>query len=48
MNNYRSRLNSVIPIESHAYSRGDDQFPSNAPQILARGEGAYVWDLRRP
>ena len=29
---------------SHTYSRGDDQFPSNAPALLDRGEGAYVWD----
>ncbi|MCG3773363.1 MAG: Glutamate-1-semialdehyde 2,1-aminomutase [Nitrospira sp.] len=42
--NYQSRLNRVIPGGAHTYSRGFDQFPSNAPQILARGEGAYVWD----
>ena len=41
---YSDRLNNVIPGGAHTYSRGDDQFPSTAPQILTRGEGAYVWD----
>ncbi len=41
---YSSRLHNVIPGGSHTYSRGDDQFPSNAPKILERGKGAYVWD----
>lgn len=44
MTNYSERLNKVIPGGAHTYSRGDDQFPSNAPQILAKGKGAYVWD----
>jgi glutamate-1-semialdehyde 2,1-aminomutase len=39
--NYSFRLNKVIPGGAHTYSRGDDQYPSNAPQIFARGEGAY-------
>ena len=42
--NFQERLNFLIPGGSHTYSRGFDQFPSNAPQILERGEGAYVWD----
>lgn len=42
--NFSERLNAVIPGGAHTYSRGDDQFPSNAPQILSRGKGAYVWD----
>lgn len=41
---YSSRLHKVIPGGAHTYSRGDDQFPDNAPQILTRGKGAYVWD----
>ena len=41
---YRDRLHKVIPGGAHTYSRGDDQFPSNAPQILQKGKGAYVWD----
>jgi len=42
--NYQDRLLQVIPGGAHTYSRGFDQFPSNAPQILERGQGAYVWD----
>jgi len=42
--NYQERLLQVIPGGAHTYSRGFDQFPSNVPQILERGEGAYVWD----
>ena len=41
---YRDRLQKVIPGGAHTYSRGADQFPANAPQILARGKGAYVFD----
>lgn len=42
--NYRQRLQKVIPAGCHTYSRGSRQFPSNAPQILSRGKGAYVYD----
>ncbi len=42
--NYNDRLNKVIPGGAHTYSRGFDQYPENAPQILERGEGCYVWD----
>lgn len=42
--NYQDRLKRVIPGGAHTYSRGSDQFPANAPQILAGGKGAYVWD----
>ena len=41
---YSQRLHKVIPGGAHTYSRGDDQYPSNAPQILEKGKGAYVWD----
>lgn len=41
---FQTRLNRVIPGGAHTYSRGFDQFPSNAPQILVRGAGARVWD----
>src|SRR5690349_17404967 len=43
-NDYKERLHKVIPGGAHTYSRGDDQFPSNAPAVLERGDGAYVWD----
>ncbi|MBN4081844.1 glutamate-1-semialdehyde 2,1-aminomutase [bacterium AH-315-C07] len=44
MNSYVKRLNSLIPGGAHTYSRGHDQYPDNAPSILARGEGTYVYD----
>lgn len=44
MIDFQTRLNRVIPGGAHTYSRGFDQFPSNAPQILVRGAGARVWD----
>lgn len=34
----------LIPGGAHTYSKGDDQFPANAPGYLERGEGAWVWD----
>jgi glutamate-1-semialdehyde 2,1-aminomutase len=42
--NYKEQLHQLIPGGAHTYSRGDDQFPANAPAILERGEGAYVFD----
>jgi glutamate-1-semialdehyde 2,1-aminomutase len=41
---YEKRLQRVIPGGAHTYSRGADQHPANAPAILARGAGAYVYD----
>lgn len=41
---YQQRLLNAIPGGAHTYSRGFDQYPSNAPQILKRGKGAYVFD----
>lgn len=42
---YKSKAHLLIPGGAHTYSRGDDQYPENAPSILERGEGCYVWDL---
>ncbi|MBL0050253.1 MAG: glutamate-1-semialdehyde 2,1-aminomutase [Bacteroidetes bacterium] len=42
--NYKERLQNVIPGGAHTYSRGADQYPANAPDILVRGQGAYTWD----
>lgn len=41
---FKQRLHNAIPGGAHTYSRGDDQFPANAPSILSHGEGAYVYD----
>lgn len=43
-NSYQERLLKAIPGGAHTYSRGADQFPSNAPQILQSGKGCYVKD----
>lgn len=43
MAKYQERLLKVIPGGAHTYSRGFDQYPSNAPEILAGGKGAYVF-----
>lgn len=41
---YQERLLKVIPGGAHTYSRGYDQYPKNAPEILVRGKRAYVYD----
>jgi glutamate-1-semialdehyde 2,1-aminomutase len=41
---YRERLLRAIPGGAHTYSRGHDQYPANAPPILSRGKGSYVYD----
>ena len=41
---YQDRLLKAIPAGAHTYSRGFDQFPLNAPQILKNGKGAYIFD----
>ena len=40
------QLNNVIPGGAHTYSRGYDQFSYNAPGILKKGKGCYVYDNR--
>ena len=37
------KRHSLIPGAAHTYSKGDDQFPSNAPPAILRGKGCYVW-----
>lgn len=39
---YSERLHRVIPGGAHTYSRGDDQYPANAPEILVSGKGCHV------
>jgi len=43
-NKFTKKLLKVIPGGSHTYSRGADTFPSNAPAILERGKGVYIFD----
>ena len=42
---YQERLLKAIPGGAHTYSRGYDQYPSNAPQIFKRGKDAYLYDV---
>lgn len=42
---YKNEIHNLIPGGAHTYSKGDDQFPENAPAAIAYGKGAYVWDL---
>ena len=43
-NKITKKLLKVIPGGAHTYSRGADTFPSNAPAILDRGKGVYIYD----
>ena len=45
MADFSERAHRVIPGGSHTYSRGDDQFPIQAPRAFVRGKGGRVWDL---
>jgi glutamate-1-semialdehyde 2,1-aminomutase len=42
---HRHRIHDLIPGGAHTYSKGDDQFPQNAPAAITHGKGCYVWDL---
>ena len=44
-NQYKKEIHQLIPGGAHTYSKGDDQFPENAPAAITHGKGAYVWDL---
>ena len=38
------RANKYIPGAAHTYSKGDDQFPDNAPKLIEKGLGCNIWD----
>jgi glutamate-1-semialdehyde 2,1-aminomutase len=42
---YSERAHRLIPGGAHTYSKGDDQFPANAPKIISRGNGCRIWDV---
>ena len=42
---YSERALRLIPGGAHTYSKGDDQFPLNAPKIIDRGLGSDLWDV---
>jgi glutamate-1-semialdehyde 2,1-aminomutase len=39
------KAHRLIPGGAHTYSKGDDQFPEQAPAFIARGKGCHVWDV---
>lgn len=39
------RLQELIPGGAHTYSKGADQFSSNAPKVITHGKGVYIWDV---
>ena len=39
------KAHQLIPGGAHTYSKGDDQFPEQAPGFIVRGKGCHVWDL---
>lgn len=42
---FSADVHQLIPGGAHTYSKGDDQFPLNAPAAIVHGKGARVWDL---
>lgn len=42
---FRKRAHELIPGGAHTYSKGDDQFPLNAPVAISHGKGAWLWDI---
>lgn len=42
---FAERAHRLIPGGAHTYSKGDDQFPRNAPRAFVRGKGGRVWDV---
>ncbi|APO71734.1 glutamate-1-semialdehyde 2,1-aminomutase protein (plasmid) [Rhizobium gallicum] len=41
----RQRARRLIPGGAHTYAKGDDQYPVLSPGFIARGHGAYVFDV---
>ena len=44
---FSARAHRLIPGGAHTYSKGDDQFPANAPRGRVRGKATRVWNLNR-
>ena len=40
-----ARAQALIPAGCHTYSKGDDQFPANAPGFIDRALGCRAWDV---
>jgi len=39
------KAHQLIPGGCHTYSKGDDQYPEQAPGMIERGSGCHVWDV---
>jgi len=39
------KAHRLVPGGAHTYSKGDDQYPEQAPCFIVRGKGCHVWDL---
>ena len=42
---FSTRIHALVPGGAHTYSKGDDQFPINAPAAITHGKGAHVWGI---
>ena len=40
---YKSEIHNLIPGGAHTYSKGDDQFPENAPAAISHGKGCLLY-----
>ena len=41
----QSRLHEIVPGGAHTFAKGSDQYPEGMAPVLARGQGARVWDV---
>jgi glutamate-1-semialdehyde 2,1-aminomutase len=44
-NAHAAQAHDLIPGGAHTYAKGDDQYPAHMLPVIARGQGAHVWDL---
>ena len=44
-NRHMSAVHDLIPGGTHAYAKGDDQYPVGMAPVIERGAGCRVWDL---
>ena len=44
---YKEKLERLIPGGAHTYSRGSDQYPSNAPSLVAKAMVHIYMILRK-
>jgi glutamate-1-semialdehyde 2,1-aminomutase len=42
---FKARMNHIIPGGGHTYAKGDDQFSEFYAPYIVRGKGCHVWDM---